>query len=94
MLAIERPHLDDEDSPRLPDFDKQLTIDEQARVQNQEENAILALLPLNGCACNRLLDLGPQQQKKGCAKTAKWLNIAYSQDNYLFVSSYKLYQGF
>lgn len=65
-----------------------------AIAQHEEENQILATLPYNGCGCNRQMDLAPGQQKKGCINTARWLNIAYSEDNYLYISSYKLYQGF
>lgn len=58
------------------------------------EQEALKTLPYNGCSCNRQLGLGYKQQKKGCANSAKWLNLAYREDNYLYLSSFKLYQGF
>lgn len=47
-------------------------------------------LPFNGCCCSN----EDGQQKKGCTSTRKWLQLAYNDENYFFLSSYKLYQGF
>ena len=89
-----RPVLELGESPRLPNLDDQLLMEKHATAQLREEAAILATLPLNGCSCNRMMKVSSGQLKKGCHFTEKWLNIAYSEDNYLYVSSYKLYQGF
>ena len=33
-------------------------------------------------------------QKKGCINSEKWIKIAYSNDNYHFMSNYKVYKSF
>lgn len=64
--------------------------------EQEQEREVLENLPPNGCSCNRDQGIKSEgtHQKKGCVNTAKWLKLAYEEENYFHLSSYKLYQGF
>ena len=64
--------------------------------EQEQEMKVVENLPFNGCSCNRDLGILTEgaHQKKGCVNTFKWLQMAYREENYLYLSSYKLYQGF
>lgn len=93
IQGIQRPKLEMGESPRPPDFGQSSQPDPVKDKELLEEAEILKTLPCNGCSCNGKAS-SDDPQKKGCCNTARWLNLAYKEDNYLYLSSYKLYQGF